>query len=105
MEYKLRRNRKTVVTRIKEYYKVKKDKKRLVHLNKSHETKIKLFDRHRNPQKILDKKIKKERKKVKKERRKQKILDLMRKIRLWRRKGYYGTYKLEGELKKLKKQK
>ncbi len=46
---------------------------------------------------------KKERKIIKKMKRKQKLDDLKRKLKFWKRKGYYGTSKLEEEIKKASK--
>ena len=103
LEYKLGKNKKNPLTKIKEYYKVRKEKKKFKAKEIVSKPKIRLFKIKNDGEKRLNKEIKKEKKKARREIRKQKILDLMRKLKLWRRKGYYGTYKLEEELKKLKK--
>ncbi len=66
---------------------------------------IKLIQKERKRvEKERRKVIKKKISKVKREIRKRKFLDLMRKLRLWRKQGYYGTAALEEEVKRLKRQ-
>ena len=59
----------------------------------------------RKEKKANNKIRKKQIKSLKREIRKKKIIDLLAKLRLWKKQGYYGTAKLETELKRLKSQK
>ncbi|MDO8467854.1 MAG: hypothetical protein Q7S56_02820 [Nanoarchaeota archaeon] len=77
-----------------EKVKLKVEKKRI----KSVQKERKRVEKERR--KVIKKKISK----VTREIRKRKFLDLMRKLRLWRKEGYYGTAVLEEEVKRLKRQ-
>ena len=57
--------------------------------------------------KIIKQRRKEKKKKIrriKREIRKRKFINLMRKLKLWRKEGYYGTAELETELKKLRQE-
>jgi hypothetical protein len=105
---------KSFVRKIITSYKIKReDRKREKHIKKirkklESEIKRKKKEAEKGAEKQKKVRVKERKRKIrilKREIRNRKILDLMRKLKIWRREGYYGTSKLEEELKKLKEYK
>lgn len=84
--------------------KIEKEKRKVEKVKQKSERKI--IKEKRKRLKLVAKQKKREKKKqiskLKKEIRKRKFASLMRKLRIWRKQGYYGTASLEKELKRLK---
>ena len=86
--------------RVKHEKHIKKKELREIHIKKKIEQKhikIKIKTKKKEKQKRI--------KVIKREIRNKKIAGLIAKLRLWRKEGYYGTAKLEEELKRLKESK
>ena len=84
----------------------KEAKRRMKYIKKIMKKKLRQEHKAKRKEKRARKKIRKKQiKSLKREIRKKKIINLLAKLRLWKKQGYYGTAKLETELKRLKSQK